>query len=88
MIFSKPFFVASSERAAKTAAQTFLALAGAQAFNVLTADWQALLGVTAGAALLSYATSIVSAGVTREGTPSLVPEAEGQIVVELVEVED
>lgn len=88
MIFSKPFFVASSERAVKTAAQAFLALAGAQAFNVLTAEWEALLGVTAGAALLSYATSVVSAGLTREGTPSLVPAAEGQIIVELVEVED
>jgi hypothetical protein len=85
-MFSRDFWIAATERAAKTAAQVFLALAGAQAFNVLTADWQALVGVTAGAAVLSYATSLVSAQATKSGTPSLVPGAEG-VTVEFV-VED
>ena len=82
-MFLRSFWVASTERAVKTAAQTFLALAGATAFNVLTADWQTLLGVSAGAAVLSYATSLVSAQVMGDGSPSLVPEAEG-VTVELV----
>ena len=82
-MFLRSFWVASTERAVKTAAQTFLALAGATAFNVLTADWQTLFGVSAGAAVLSYATSLVSAQVMKDGSPSLVPEAEG-VTVELV----
>lgn len=72
-MFSKKFWVAASERALKTLAQTFLAMVGAQAFNVLTADWAALIGVPIGAAVLSYATSIVSAEIGDKGTPSLVP---------------
>lgn len=84
-MFSRDFWIAATERAAKTAAQVFLALAGATVFNVLTADWLALVGVTVGAALLSYATSLVSAEATKSGTPSLVPEAEGVTVEFVVE---
>ena len=73
-MFSKQFWIAATERAAKTFAQTFLALAGAQVFNVITADWAGLLGISAGAAVLSYMMSLVSAEIGDKGTPSLVKE--------------
>jgi hypothetical protein len=75
-MFTKRFWVSASERAIKTFAQTFLAIAGAQAFNVVTADWLSLLSVSVGAAVLSYLTSIVSAEIGDRGTPSLVKGGE------------
>jgi hypothetical protein len=75
-MFTKRFWVSASERAIKTFAQTFLAMAGAQAFNVVTADWLSLLSVSVGAAVLSYLTSIVSAEIGDRGTPSLVKGGE------------
>lgn len=73
-MFSRRFWVAASERAVKTFAQTFLAMAGAQVFNVLTADWVSLLGVSCGAAVLSYLMSVVSSEIGDRGSPSLVKE--------------
>jgi len=69
---TREFWIQTAERAVRTWAQAFLALAGAAAFDVLTADWQALVGVSTGAALLSVATSIVASGVWDKGSPSLV----------------
>lgn len=72
-MFTKAFWVMASERALKTFAQTFLAMAAAVGvFDALNADWQTLIGVSVGAALLSYATSIVSAEIGDHGDPSLV----------------
>lgn len=71
-MFTKEFWLEASERALKTFAQTLLALLGAVSFNVFTADWQTLIGVSLGAAVLSYATSIVSAEIGDYGKPSLV----------------
>lgn len=51
---------ATAVRASRTAAQAALAMLGAGAVDVLTVDWQALLSVSAGAALVSVLTSIVS----------------------------
>jgi len=73
-MFTKKFWIESSERSLKTLAQTFLSLAAAETlFNTFIADWQTLLGVSLGAAMLSYATSIVSANVgPQKDSPSLV----------------
>jgi len=73
-MFTKKFWIESSERAIKTLAQTFLALTAAETvFNSFVADWQTLIGVSVGAALLSYATSIVSANLgPKKDSPSLV----------------
>lgn len=71
-MFSKRFWVLASERAIKTFAQTFLAMVGVQALDVLHADWVGLLSVSVGAAFLSYLMSIVSAEIGTKGTPSLV----------------
>ena len=71
-MFSKRFWVLASERAIKTFAQTFLAMVGVQALDVLHADWVGLLSVSVGAAFLTYLMSIVSAEIGTKGTPSLV----------------
>jgi hypothetical protein len=42
-------------------------------FDAFVADWQTLVGVSLGAAVLSYATSIVSANIgPKKDSPSLV----------------
>lgn len=73
-MFTKKFWMEASERALKTLAQTFLSLAAAETmFDAFVADWQTLAGVSVGAALLSYATSIVSANLgPKKDDPSLV----------------
>jgi hypothetical protein len=72
-MFTKQFITDASERAIKTLAQTFLALvAGAEVFNAFTADWAQIIGVSVGAAILSYATSIVSKNIgSDKNSPSL-----------------
>ncbi len=72
-MFTKEFWLEASERALKTFAQTLLAMAGVvSVFDAFSADWLTLLGVSLGAAVLSYATSIVSAEIGDYGKPSLV----------------
>jgi hypothetical protein len=73
-VWTGQFWLATLERAAKTAAQCLLSLlfVGDFALNVFQFDWLPALGVTAGAVLISVLTSILSAPVT--GTPSLVGE--------------
>lgn len=72
-MFTKKFWMEATERALKTFAQVLLVTAGGAAFNVFTADWTALLGLSAGAMVLSYATSIISSGLgKKKNDPSLV----------------
>ena len=72
-MFTKKFWIEATERALKTFAQVLLVTAGGAAFNVFTADWQALLGLSFGAMLVSYATSILSANIgKKKNDPSLV----------------
>ena len=71
-MFTKKFWIESTERALKTFAQFILVLGTAGSFNVFNVDWATNLGLALGGALLSYATSIISAGVGTKGTPSLV----------------
>jgi len=60
-MFTKEFWMRATERAVKTVAQSFIALvAAADVFNVFSADWQTILGVSLGAGLLSYATSLLT----------------------------
>ena len=68
------FWLAAAERAAKTMAQSLVALIGANAVAVTDLDWPQLLGVSATAALVSILTSIASAGVGPHG-PSLADES-------------
>ena len=71
-IFTNDFWLQAGERAVKTVAQTALALVGAGVLNVLTADWEQILGVSLGAGLLSILTSVASAKVHDDDSPSLV----------------
>ena len=65
-MFTKEFWMKATERAVKTVAQSFIALAAAaDIFNVFSADWQTILGVSLGAGLLSYATSLVTPRVVK-----------------------
>jgi dihydroorotate dehydrogenase len=47
-------------RAVRTAAQAALAVIGAGAFDVVSADWQAIASVSAGAAVVSVLTSLAT----------------------------
>jgi hypothetical protein len=58
MLTNKKFWNYALERALKTAAQTAVAVLGAGMTNLLQTDWQGLLGVVAGATVLSLLTSI------------------------------
>lgn len=71
-MFSIGFWKDATERALKTFAQFFVVLGGAGALNVFTLDWKTNLGLSLGGALLSYATSIVSAGIGEKHSASLV----------------
>lgn len=58
----KPYLLDLTDRAVRTAAQTAVAMIGADAFDVLSADWQSLAAVSAGAALVSALTTIAARG--------------------------
>ena len=72
-MFTKKFWMEATERALKTFAQFILVLGAAGTFNVFTVDWKTNIGLALGGALLSYATSIVSAELgPKKNDPSLV----------------
>lgn len=71
-MFTLNFWKDATERAVKTFAQFIVVLGAAGSMNVFEVDWQQTLGLALGGLILSYATSIVSAGVGNKGTASLV----------------
>jgi hypothetical protein len=72
-MFTKKFWIEASERALKTFAQFILVLGAAGTLNVFATDWETNIGLALGGAILSYATSIVSAGIgPKKDSPSLV----------------
>lgn len=75
-MFKKLFWAEASERALKTLAQFFITLTAGTAFDVFSADWKTIVGLSLGGMILSYATSILSYKVGKTGTPSLVVEPE------------
>lgn len=58
------------ERAIKTFAETLLAYFGADAFDVLNANWPNALSVAAGATVLSVLLSVASLKIGNSGTAS------------------
>ena len=72
-ILTATFWLHSFERAFKTAAQSLLGIWTLDGvFNLLAADWQ-LAGVAAGTgAVFSLLTSIISAPMSTDDTPSVV----------------
>lgn len=73
---SSQFIKDALERAAKTFAQTLLAFFGADAFDVLQANWPNALSVAAGAVVLSVLTSVASYKAGISGTASLTDAVE------------
>ncbi len=75
-MWTKSFWLSLLERALKTFAQTLIALwpLGENAFGLLDVDWQSSLSIAGLAAAVSALTSIASAGIGPDGSPSLVGE--------------
>jgi hypothetical protein len=69
-MWTKAFWLASLERGIKTFAQVLAALLTADATGVMDADWAGSASVAAMATLLSFLTSIATAGIT-DGNPSI-----------------
>lgn len=67
---SRQFIKDAIERAIKTFAQTLLAYFGADALDVLRADWGNALSIAGGAVVLSLLTSLLSLKIGHSGTAS------------------
>ena len=76
-MFDKFFLRQLAERAIKTFAQTFVALAGASQMDWLNLDWQHLAATSLIAAGLSVLTSIASDKVGPTDSPSMVSTYKG-----------
>lgn len=76
-MFTKSFLRQLAERAIKTFAQTFVALAGAAQMDWMSLDWQHILATAAIAAGLSVLTSIASDKIGPPDTPSMVSTYQG-----------
>lgn len=75
-MWTRLFWKQAAERAIKTALQaalTLWAVGNNSAFNIVSVDWGQTLGVSAGMALVSVFTSILSTQIGDTDTPSLVP---------------
>lgn len=70
-IWTKAFWKASAERAAKTAGQSALLAIGADQVSAWSLDYLHVAGFAVGGALLSVLTSVASSKVGNDG-PSLV----------------
>lgn len=74
-MWTREFWQGVLERALKSLAQCLIGLwLGDTAFDLIQVDWRHALGLAAGAALLSVLTSIVSAPIGVQGSPSLVDD--------------
>jgi hypothetical protein len=75
-MLSSRFWLSALERALKTAAQTLIAVwpLGENAFGLLDIDWKKSLSIAGLAAALSLLTSLISAPVGPDNSPSLVGE--------------
>ena len=69
-MFTKPFVIATLERAVKTLAQTAAAILTGNVTGLLDVDWVQLASVSGLAALVSVLTSVASGAATGDG-PSL-----------------
>jgi hypothetical protein len=58
---------ATLERAVRTAAQTLVAVLGADAVSILTIDWPGALATAGGAALLAVLTAVAASGAGAPG---------------------
>ena len=73
-LFTRAFWLAAVERAAKTAAQSAILVFGADQVNALQADWVTVGGFALGGFVLSLLTSVGSGAATSADGPSLANE--------------
>jgi len=73
---TKQFLTDTAERVVRTFAQALLAFWGADALNVLNADWGEALSVAAGAALVALLTCVAAIKFGHSGTASLTTAVE------------
>lgn len=78
-MFSSLFWKAAFERSVKTFAQVLAVALAADGVNVLTLDWTQSLAFAATTALVSVLTSLASAPVGPDRSPSLVGESRAQL---------
>jgi len=71
-MFTRTFWLKATERAVKSAAQSALLVFGADQINALTANWADVGGFALGGAVLSYLTSLITAGAGPDDDPSAV----------------
>jgi hypothetical protein len=71
-VFTRTFWKDTAERVIATAAGGMLTVIGLNAFDVLHADWKALLGFGLGTGLVSFLTAIVASEVNDPESASLV----------------
>lgn len=73
-MWTTAFWTGVLDRAVKSFAQALILLWGADAgFDLLTVDWRSALGIAAGAAALSFLTSLISNPLGSPGTTSMLP---------------
>ena len=72
-MYDKRFWIATSERAAKTLAQALIAMF-VGGMTILTIDWQQALAISVTAAIVSVLTSLISAPLGPNPGPSLTDE--------------
>jgi hypothetical protein len=75
-LLSGPFWLATAERAVKTFAQVEVAFLGADLVDAFSVHWTRAAGIGLGALVASVLTSVASAPVGPQGSPSLVPDPE------------
>lgn len=73
-MWTKAFWLDATERAVKTGVQSVLALLLVDGVTVLSLDWANAGAVAGTAALVSIGTSIVSTGVGRPDSASMIPK--------------
>jgi hypothetical protein len=75
-MFTTAFWLGVLDRCVKSTATTaLLLLVGNGPLNVLHTDWQSILGLTGGAAVVSVLTSLGSTPFGDRGTTSMIPGA-------------
>lgn len=79
----KQFWRDSTWRAFRTFCQTLAAMLAGQTVNVLTADWDGMLGVAAGASLVSLLMSVDRERVVAAPAPAALVATPGVYVTEL-----
>lgn len=73
-MWTKSFWLDATERAVKTGTQSILALLVVDGSTVLSLDWGNAAAVAGTAALVSLGTSLISSGVGRPDSASMIPK--------------